>query len=242
MTETVTPYKNSSASKKKQVAQMFDNIAGKYDFLNHFLSMGIDKIWRRKVVNYLKKYQPENILDIATGTGDLAITALKLNPEKIIGIDISQEMLNIGKIKLKRKGIEDKIELLKGDSENIEFPDESFDAAMVAFGVRNFENLQKGLQEINRVLKSGKALIVLEFSKPKIFPVKQIYNFYFSNILPFIGKIFSKDNAAYTYLPESVNAFPEGKNFLNELQKAGFKNNKEKRLTFGIASIYIAEK
>ncbi len=242
MTETVTPYKDSSASKKKQVAQMFDNIAGKYDFLNHFLSMGIDKIWRRKVVNYLKKYQPENILDIATGTGDLAITALKLNPEKIIGIDISQEMLNIGKIKLKRKGIENKIELLKGDSENIEFPDESFDAAMVAFGVRNFENLQKGLQEINRVLKPEKALIVLEFSKPKIFPVKQIYNFYFSNILPFIGKIFSKDNAAYTYLPESVNAFPEGKDFLDELQKAGFKNNKEKRLTFGIASIYIAEK
>jgi len=243
MTETVTPYKNSKASKKNQVAEMFDNIAPKYDFLNHFLSMGIDKIWRKKVVNYLKKYQPESILDIATGTGDLAITALRINPKKVVGIDISQEMLNVGKVKIKKKGIEDKIELHKGDSENIQFENESFDAAMVAFGVRNFENLQKGLQEIHRVLKPGKPLVVLEFSKPKAFPVKQIYNFYFKNILPFVGKIFSKDNSAYTYLPESVQAFPEGKDFLlNELEKAGFKTTKEKRLTFGIASIYIAEK
>jgi demethylmenaquinone methyltransferase/2-methoxy-6-polyprenyl-1,4-benzoquinol methylase len=242
MTETVTPYKNSTETKKEQVAQMFDNIAPKYDFLNHFLSMGIDKIWRKKVVNHLKKYQPEIILDIATGTGDLSITALRIKPKKVIGIDISQEMLNVGKIKIKKKGIDDKIELHKGDSENIQFEDASFDAAMVAFGVRNFENLQKGLQEIHRVLKQGKPLVVLEFSKPKIFPVKQIYNFYFKNILPFVGKIFSKDNSAYTYLPKSVQAFPEGKDFLNELKKAGFKSYKEKRLTFGIASIYIAEK
>ncbi len=242
MAETVTPYKNSTETKKEQVAQMFDNIAPKYDFLNHFLSMGIDKIWRKKVVNYLKKYQPETILDIATGTGDLAITALRIKPKKVIGIDISQEMLNVGKIKIKKKGIDDKIELHKGDSENIQFEDASFDAAMVAFGVRNFENLQKGLQEIHRVLKQGKPLVVLEFSKPKTFPVKQIYNFYFKNILPFVGKIFSKDNSAYTYLPESVQAFPEGKDFLNELEKAGFKSSEEKRLTFGIASIYIAEK
>ena len=242
MSETVTPYKDSTDTKKTQVAKMFDNIAPKYDFLNHFLSMGIDKLWRKKVVNYLKKYRPETILDIATGTGDLAITSLRIKPEKVIGIDISQEMLNVGKVKIKKKGIEDKIELHKGDSENIQFGNESFDAAMVAFGVRNFENLQKGLQEIHRVLKPGKPLIVLEFSKPKAFPVKQIYNFYFKNILPFVGKIFSKDNSAYTYLPESVNAFPEGKDFLNELEKAGFRTSKEKRLTFGIASIYIAEK
>jgi len=242
MSETVTPYKDSTDTKKTQVAKMFDNIAPKYDFLNHFLSMGIDKLWRKKVVNYLKKYRPETILDIATGTGDLAITSLRIKPEKVIGIDISQEMLNVGKVKIKKKGIEDKIELHKGDSENIQFGNESFDAAMVAFGVRNFENLQKGLQEIHRVLKPGKPLVVLEFSKPKVFPVKQIYNFYFKNILPFVGKIFSKDNSAYTYLPESVNAFPEGKDFLNELEKAGFRTSKEKRLTFGIASIYIAEK
>ncbi len=242
MTNTVTPYKNSKATKKEQVAQMFDNIAPKYDFLNHFLSMGIDKLWRKKVVNYLKKYQPENILDIATGTGDLAISALRIKPKKVTGIDISQEMLNVGKVKIKKKGIEDKIDLLKADSENLPFENESFDAAMVAFGVRNFENLQKGLQEIQRVLKKNKALVVLEFSKPKVFPVKQIYNFYFSNILPFVGKIFSKDNSAYTYLPQSVKAFPEGKDFLEELKKAGFRTYKEKRLTFGIASIYIAEK
>lgn len=242
MTNTVTPYKNSEASKKEQVAQMFDKIAPKYDFLNHFLSMGIDKIWRKKVVNYLKKYQPKSILDVATGTGDLAITALRINPEKVTGIDISQEMLNVGKIKIKKKGIDDKINLIQADSENLPFEKESFDAVMVAFGVRNFENLQKGLKEINRVLKNNKPLVVLEFSKPKSFPVKQIYNFYFSNILPFIGKIFSKDNSAYTYLPKSVKAFPEGKDFLAELQKAGFHISKEKRLTFGIASIYIAEK
>ncbi|MCF6242066.1 MAG: ubiquinone/menaquinone biosynthesis methyltransferase, partial [Bacteroidales bacterium] len=156
--------------------------------------------------------------------------------------DISQEMLNVGKVKIKKQGIADKIDLLKADSENLPFDDEQFDAAMVAFGVRNFENLQKGLKEIHRVLKSNKPFVVLEFSKPKVFPVKQIYNFYFSNILPFIGKIFSKDNSAYTYLPKSVKAFPEGKDFLDELKKAGFRTSKEKRLTFGIASIYIAEK
>lgn len=242
MSEKVIPYKNSTDSKKNQVAEMFNNIANKYDFLNHFLSMGIDKLWRNKVISLLKKYQPKNILDIATGTGDLAITALKLKPEKITGIDISTGMLKIGNEKIKKKGLNNIIELLEGDSENIQFADQSFDAAIVAFGVRNFENLQKGLLEIHRVLIPGSAFIVLEFSKPGKFPVKQVYNIYFKNILPFIGKLFSKDNSAYTYLPQSVNAFPEGNAFLEELKKSGFKSAKEQRLSFGIASIYIAEK
>ncbi|RLD68569.1 MAG: bifunctional demethylmenaquinone methyltransferase/2-methoxy-6-polyprenyl-1,4-benzoquinol methylase UbiE [Bacteroidetes bacterium] len=242
MSEKVIPYKDSTDSKKNQVADMFNNIAKKYDFLNHFLSLGIDKLWRNKVISLLKKYQPKSILDIATGTGDLAIAALKLNPDKITGIDISTGMLKIGNEKIRKKNLGNIIELLEGDSENIQFPDQSFDAAIVAFGVRNFENLQKGLLEIYRVLKPGTPFIVLEFSKPGKFPVKQAYNIYFTNILPFIGKLFSKDNSAYTYLPQSVNAFPEGKTFLNELKKSGFKSVKEKRLSFGIASIYVAEK
>ncbi len=242
MSEKVIPYKNSTDSKKNQVANMFNNIAKKYDFLNHFLSMGIDKLWRNKVISILKKYQPKTILDIATGTGDLAITALKLKPEKITGIDISTGMLAIGKQKIKKLGVENTIELLEGDSENILFPDQNFDAAIVAFGVRNFENLEKGLAEIHRVLKSGSVFIVLEFSKPNKFPIKQVYNIYFTNILPFIGKLFSKDNSAYTYLPQSVNAFPEGNAFLEKLKKTGFETVKEKRLSFGIASIYVAEK
>ena len=242
MSEKVIPYKNSTDSKKAQVANMYDNIAKKYDFLNHFLSLGIDKIWRNKLISILKKYKPKTILDIATGTGDLAIAALKLNPDKITGIDISTGMLEIGNKKIEKKGSENIIELLEGDSENIQFPDQNFDAAIVAFGVRNFENLQKGLFEIYRVLKPGSPFIVLEFSKPNKFPVKQVYNLYFTNILPFIGKLFSKDNSAYTYLPQSVNAFPEGDTFLKELRKSGFKSVSEKRLFFGIASIYIAEK
>ena len=242
MSEKVIPYKNSTDSKKNQVATMFNNIAKKYDFLNHFLSMGIDKLWRNKVVSILKKHQPKIILDVATGTGDLAITALKLKPKKITGIDISTGMLEIGKQKIKKRDVEDIIELLEGDSENIQFPNHSFDAAIVAFGVRNFENLQKGLSEIHRVLKPGSVFIVLEFSKPNKFPIKQVYNMYFTNILPFIGKLFSKDNSAYTYLPQSVNAFPEGTAFLEKLKDVGFHNVKENRLSFGIASIYVAEK
>jgi len=195
MNEKIIPYKNSTDSKKNQVADMFNNIAKKYDFLNHFLSLGIDKLWRNKVVSILKIYQPKTILDIATGTGDLAITALKLNPEKITGIDISTGMLEIGKEKIRKKGLGNSIELLEGDSEDIQFPDQSFDAAIVAFGVRNFENLQKGLLEIHRVLKPGSPFIVLEFSKPGKFPTKQVYNIYFKNILPIIGKLFSKDNS-----------------------------------------------
>lgn len=239
----VTPYKHSETGKKEQVAQMFNNIAHRYDFLNHFLSIGIDKIWRKKAIACLKHEQPKLILDIATGTGDLAITANKiLNPDKIIGIDISEGMLSFGREKLKKMNLENKIELLSGDSENIPFTDNYFDAATVAFGVRNFENLDKGLSEIYRVLKPSGSLIVLEFSKPTIFPVKQLYNFYFKNILPAIGRMVSKDNRAYSYLPESVQAFPDGNDFLYHLHKAGFSKTYFKTLMFGIASIYYGKK
>jgi len=242
MSENIKPYKDSNSSKKSQIALMFNNISKRYDFLNHFLSMGIDHIWRRKVVALMKPFKPLSILDIATGTGDLAITALRINPNKIIGIDISEGMLAIGNQKIKKKKLDQIIELKLGDSENLEFENNHFDAAMVAFGVRNFENLQKGLTEIFRVLKQGSPFVVLEFSKPKVFPVKQIYNFYFKYILPGIGRFFSKDKSAYTYLPESVLAFPEGLDFLAELSQAGFKAGKQKRLFFGVSTIYFAVK
>jgi len=221
---------------------MFDNIAEKYDFLNHFLSLGVDKYWRRKAISMLEPYKPQLILDVATGTGDLAISALRLNPKKITGIDISDGMLEIGIKKLNRRSLNNVIELLQGDSENINYPDNHFDAAMVAFGVRNFENLQKGLGEIKRVLKPGAPFVILEFSKPSVFPIKQLYYFYFRYILPFIGKFFSKDNAAYTYLPDSVLKFPEGKEFLAVLKSMEFKDGFQKRLTFGISTIYFAVK
>lgn len=242
MSEAVTPYKEMNTSKKSQVALMFDNISPKYDFLNHFLSLGIDRIWRRKAIKLLKPFEPKEILDIATGTCDLAITAIKLNPLKITGIDISEGMLSIGNEKVKKKKLEDIIKLQLGDSENLKFDENHFDAAMVAFGVRNFENLQRGLTEILRVLKPGSPFVVLEFSRPRLFPIKQIYNFYFKYILPQIGKAFSKDSSAYTYLPESVLSFPEGKYFLGEMRTAGFQSTREKRLTFGVASIYFAVK
>jgi demethylmenaquinone methyltransferase/2-methoxy-6-polyprenyl-1,4-benzoquinol methylase len=238
----VTPYKISKESKKLQVATMFNNIAPKYDFLNHILSFGIDILWRRKAIRQLKKLNPKTILDIATGTGDFAIEALRLNPEKVIGIDISEGMLEIGREKMKQKGFSSKIDLQQGDSENLQFETAYFDAGIVAFGVRNFENLEKGLTEISRVLKPDGMLVVLEFSKPKNFPVKQLYSFYSTYILPSIGKLFSKDNSAYTYLPESVQAFPDGNNFVEILKKCNFKEAKAISLTFGIASIYVAKK
>ena len=239
----LTPYKNTTSGKKEQVALMFNNIARRYDFLNHFLSLGIDKIWRRKTINTLKGISDSPILlDVASGTGDLAITALKVKPKKIIGIDISEEMLRYGKEKLKKKGLDQIITLQKGDSENIEFQDNYFDGITVAFGVRNFENLNKGLVEMYRVLRTGGKVAVLEFSKPKSFPIKQLYHFYFNKILPFVGKTVSKDNAAYTYLPESVNRFPERNDFIKELEKVGFKECNYKVLSFGIASIYSAVK
>ena len=239
---TVLPYKDKSDAKKKQVAEMFDSISGKYDFLNHFLSLGIDIRWRKKAIKMLQDLQPKKILDIATGTGDFAIESLKLNPEKVVGVDISEGMLNVGRQKMKKKGYSDIIDMQSGDSENLHFEDNSFDAVIVAFGVRNFENLEKGLSEMNRVLRPGGRAVILEFSKPTAFPFKQLYNFYFRWILPKIGKVVSKDNAAYTYLPESVNEFPFGDDFLKILEKTGYKNTKCKPLTLGISSIYVGEK
>ncbi|HSI90351.1 MAG TPA: bifunctional demethylmenaquinone methyltransferase/2-methoxy-6-polyprenyl-1,4-benzoquinol methylase UbiE [Adhaeribacter sp.] len=239
---TVVPYKNSEGDKKSQVAQMFNSIAGKYDFLNHFLSAGIDIIWRKKAISLLAPAKPATILDIATGTGDFALEALKLNPTKITGVDISEGMLEVGRQKISKKGLTDKIELKTGDSENLEFADNSFDAVMAAFGVRNFGNLPKGLSEMYRVLKPGGTILILEFSKPKAFPFKQAYNFYFKQILPVFGKLISKDSAAYTYLPESVQAFPDGQDFLSILKQTGFNDTKWHSLTFGISSIYMGKK
>lgn len=239
---TVVPYKDKQGSKKEQVATMFDNISGKYDFLNHFLSLGIDIAWRKKAIRLLKKDQPKQILDIATGTGDFAIEALALKPEKVTGVDISEGMLKVGREKLRKKKLDHLIELQKGDSEGLLFEDNKFDAVIVSFGVRNFENLEKGLADMYRVLKPGGKTVILEFSKPKSFPFKQLYHFYFKWILPKIGNAISKDQAAYTYLPESVGKFPDGQDFLRILAKIGFKNTQCKSLTLGISSIYIGTK
>lgn len=221
---------------------MFNNIAPKYDFLNQVLSLGIHKGWRRKSIRMLQTENHQTILDIATGTGDFAIEAMKLNPVKVTGVDISQGMLNLGIEKVKKLGLENKIQLQLGDSENLPFPDNSFDAVTVGFGVRNFENLDKGIADIYRVLNPNGTLVVLEFSKPRKFPIKQLYKFYSKFITPTVGKLFSKDNSAYSYLPESVNAFPDGDDFLNVLKKAGFTSTKARPVTFGIASIYFAKK
>ena len=243
MSKVVTPYQNEEATKKEQVADMFNNISKTYDFLNHFLSLGIDIIWRKKAINELKKDQPKLILDVATGTGDFAFEALSiLKPEKIIGVDISQGMLDIAQQKIDKRGMGDRFEIKLGDSEKLPFSDSQFDAVTVAYGVRNFENLETGLADIQRVLKPGGKAVVLEFSKPKVFPVKQLYKFYFNYITPGIGKLFSKDSRAYTYLPESVAAFPDGEKFTGLMDKVGFKNTKCRPLAFGICSIYTGIK
>lgn len=240
--EEVKPYKEAEGSKKEQVAQMFDSISERYDFLNHMLSMNIDKGWRKKVVKIAAAENPKHILDVATGTGDLAIALTKANPEKITGIDISNGMLEVGRKKVAEKGMASTITLQQADSENLPFEDNTFDVVSVAFGVRNFENLEKGLSEIRRVLKPGGKALVLEFSQPTGFPFKQVYKFYFKNILPVLGKAISKDASAYTYLPESVNAFPHGKQFTEILQTVGFKNTRLQPVTFGVATIYEAVK
>ncbi len=242
MTHIVTPYKNETTSKKEQVAKMFDSIAPKYDFLNQILSFGIHKGWRKKAIQLLQLQKPKTILDIATGTADFAIEGMKLNPDKIVGVDISEGMLFLGREKILKLNFQNKIELKLGDSENLPFADNSFDAITVGFGVRNFENLEKGIQEIYRVLNTNGILVILEFSKPVHFPIKQVYNLYFRYLTPFVGKLFSKDSSAYTYLPESVNAFPAGEAFLIILRKAGFIETSAIPLTFGIASIYNAKK
>jgi demethylmenaquinone methyltransferase/2-methoxy-6-polyprenyl-1,4-benzoquinol methylase len=232
----------ASTGKKEQVRVMFDNIAHKYDFLNHFLSAGIDIGWRKKLVKMINKHQPQHTLDVATGTADLAIALAKKTKTPIIGIDISNGMLDIGREKLKKLNLDQQIVLQQADSENLPFNDNVFDAVMIAFGVRNFENLDKGLAEMNRVLKPGGMLAVLEFSRPRKFPVKQLYNFYFRFILPFLGRLISKDKGAYTYLPESVGKFPDGQDFINHLTSCGYHKNSERRLSFGIATIYTGFK
>lgn len=242
MSKMIKPYKNSSKGKKEQVATMFDNISANYDGLNRVISFGIDISWRKKVVQLVSKNNPKQILDIATGTGDLAIMMSQLNPDKIIGLDISAGMLDVGKRKIANVNLSDKIDMVVGDSENMPFDDNTFDAITVSFGVRNFANLDKGLTEIKRVLKPGGTFVILETSNPTKFPFKQGYKFYTTYILPFIGKIFSRDKAAYSYLCESANIFPFGEAFNNILQKNGFINTEYRPVTFGVATIYSATK
>jgi demethylmenaquinone methyltransferase / 2-methoxy-6-polyprenyl-1,4-benzoquinol methylase len=221
---------------------MFNNISGKYDFLNHFLSMGIDKIWRKKSIRFLKDIKPQRVLDIATGTADFALAALALKPKEIVGLDISEGMLKVGQKKIEKKGVTDVIRLVVGDSENLPFEENYFDALTVGFGVRNFEDLEKGLSEMLRVVRPEGKLIILEFSKPKKFPIKQAFGFYSKRIIPFLGKNISKDEKAYAYLPESVAAFPEGKDFTDILTKVGYKNVEAQTVSGGIATIYTGRK
>ena len=240
--KVVKPYNDRDTSKKEEVATMFNNISKRYDFLNHFFSLGIDKIWRKKAIRLLQEFKPKSVLDIATGTGDFAIAALKLKPEEIIGVDISQGMLDVGIEKMKRKGVDDIISMQLGDSEKLPFDDNRFDALTVGFGVRNYENLEKGLTDMLRVLKPEGRAIILEFSKPRKFPVKQTFGFYSKRVIPFLGKTFSKDKRAYEYLPESVEAFPEGQDFLDIMTKVGYKNVDSQLVSGGIATIYWGTK
>jgi demethylmenaquinone methyltransferase/2-methoxy-6-polyprenyl-1,4-benzoquinol methylase len=229
-------------AKKADVREMFDSIAPRYDFLNHFLSLGIDRLWRRKAIRIIKKHKHNKILDIATGTGDMAILAAGLNPELIAGVDISGEMINFQKKKLAKRKLEHIIKPQVADGEDIPFEPGTFDVVMTAFGVRNFENLEKGLSEMHRVLNKNGMAVILEFSSPKGLFFKQLFKFYFSNILPWIGRNVSKDTKAYKYLPDSVSTFPSGKDFTQILTEAGFKNTQSIDLSFGIASIYTGEK
>jgi demethylmenaquinone methyltransferase/2-methoxy-6-polyprenyl-1,4-benzoquinol methylase len=234
---------NLKDEKKASVESMFDSIAWRYDFLNHFLSFSIDRRWRKRAVKVISaSFKNPHILDVATGTGDLALAAIKIKPAKITGIDISRKMLDIGIDKIKKKGLSDKIEMLQGDSENIPFNDNIFDVAMVAFGVRNFSDPLKGLSEMRRVLRDRGMVMVLEFSKPAVFPFRSVYNFYFRNILPYFGRLFSKDKNAYSYLPDSVMKFPDNEEFLNLLRQAGFSGARQIKLTGGVASIYTGTK
>jgi len=234
----IKPYGKDDKSKKEEVAEMFNNISGKYDFLNHFLSVGIDRIWRKKAVRMLEEINPDRILDLATGTGDFAIESLKLHPKEVIGVDISEGMLEVGRQKMKKRGVDNIISMRLGDSEALPFEDGYFDAFTVGFGVRNYENLEKGLSEMLRVLRPEGKGIILEFSKPKKFPVKQYYAFHSKYIIPFFGKRISKDTKAYEYLPESVAAFPEGAAFEDILKKVGYRDVRSQRVGGGIATIY----
>lgn len=234
----VKPYGEADKSKKQEVAQMFNNIAGRYDFLNHFFSLGIDKIWRKKAIRMLQDLQPKKIIDIASGTGDFALSALRLKPTEVVGLDISDGMLEVGRKKMKQRKVDHIISMQLGDSEKIPFEDNYFDALTVGFGVRNFENLETGLAEMLRVVKPSGKLVILEFSKPKKFPVKQFFGFYSKRIIPLLGKKISKDGRAYAYLPESVAAFPEGEAFTAILDKLGYRNVEAQLVSGGIATIY----
>lgn len=237
----VLPDAGSKVGKKAQVAEMFDGIARRYDFLNHLLSLGIDKGWRKKAIREVAAVSPKAILDVATGTGDMAIAAHKAIPEALItGADISEGMLEVGRKKIAALGLERSIQLQSGDSEHLPFADQSFDAVMCAYGVRNFENLEAGLRDMRRVLRPGGKLVILEFSRPQRFPVKQFYHFYFRAILPVVGRIVSKHSRAYSYLPESVMAFPEGTAFTEMLERCGYEGAKGRALTFGITTLYTA--
>jgi demethylmenaquinone methyltransferase/2-methoxy-6-polyprenyl-1,4-benzoquinol methylase len=239
---TVIPQRYKGESKRERVEEMFDSIAPKYDLLNKVLSGGVDRGWRKKAINQLIPIAPKQILDIATGTADLALEAVRLNPTSIVGVDISNKMLDIGRLKIQKKSLSNLIKLTQGDSENLPFEKNSFDAITVAFGVRNFEHLEIGLSEMNRVMKPNGMTVILEFSQPTQFPIKQFYNFYSKSIMPTIGQMLSKERSAYEYLPESVKAFPYGNAFLDVLKRTGFKDVKCIPLTFGIASIYTARK
>ncbi len=242
MEEQVKPYSKDEA-KRTQVENMFNKIAPFYDFLNRLLSLGIDRKWRKKAILKLKNDQPKHLLDVATGTGDLAITAEKLlEVESIIGVDISDEMLHIGRKKLSKKQLSEKVNLINGDSENLPFEDETFDAAIVAFGVRNFQNLEKGLAEMRRVTKTGGKMVILEFTKPRFIPFKIGFNLYFKYILPTIGRLTSKDPKAYKYLYESVQAFPDYEKFVKHMQNIGLKDNKWESLSMGICAVYTGVK
>jgi demethylmenaquinone methyltransferase/2-methoxy-6-polyprenyl-1,4-benzoquinol methylase len=242
MADKITPYKDSSLSKKEQVAQMFDTISGNYDNLNRVISFGIDVKWRKKVLKMVGESNPKTILDIATGTGDLAILMAKTKADKIIGLDISAGMLEVGVQKIAAKNLTKTIEMVLGDSENMPFEDNYFDAITVAFGVRNFDHLEKGLAEILRVLKPNGTFVILETSVPDKTPYKQGYQLYSNHILPLIGKLFSKDDAAYGYLSESAAAFPYGEKLNNILRKIGFIDVEALPQTFGVATIYSASK
>ncbi|MFZ0491254.1 MAG: bifunctional demethylmenaquinone methyltransferase/2-methoxy-6-polyprenyl-1,4-benzoquinol methylase UbiE [Salegentibacter sp.] len=242
MSKKVTPYKDSKLNKKKQVEQMFDNISGNYDGLNRVISFGTDVKWRKKVVAMVKATNPDSVLDIATGTGDLAIQMVPTQASRIVGLDLSEGMLSVGRKKIAARDLQEKIEMVQGDSEELPFEENSFDAITVAFGVRNFEDLEKGLSEIYRVLKPGGIFVVLETSVPTKAPFKQGYRMYSNFLLPLIGKIFSKDQEAYSYLSKSAAAFPYGTAFNNILKKIGFISVEDKPQTFGVATIYTASK
>lgn len=241
MHDQITPYQ-SDATKKEQVRNMFDNIAPKYDLLNRMLSLGIDQYWRRSALKKLRQYQPGHVLDVACGTGDFSIAALKYGVHEVTAVDLSAEMLSKGRDKVHSKGLESKIKMVQGDSEELAFPDDTFDAATVAFGVRNFEHLEAGLRDIRRVLKPGAPLLILEFSRPKVFPVKQLFQFYFRTICPLVGRLVSGDGKAYTYLYESVQAFPEREQMADILQQQGYRSVQWRTYTFGICALYIGEK